>query len=275
MKTSYLSLLLILFISFTGFAQSYNSNELNQLINESVDQASSEEIQKGLDALQNAMMNGSKVEVADQYSFQTSVDITLTTFNSKKNTNEMNMRMLFPSEGSYYGIELLEVKDSKGEMPETFMVFDYASLKMVSLMNMSGQKMGFAMALKEDQIEEWMKSENEDEADKSEFTKTGKTKEILGYTCDQYTVSSEDGNGEFWITNDADLQIGLALNAMSQNSKGKKGYDMPEDYPEGAILEMTYADNKGEGMKWLATSIDKNSNRTIQTSDYSFMSFGN
>ena len=141
-------------------------------------------------------------------------------------------------------------------------------------MNMSGQKMGFAMKLDKDQIEEWAKTEKEDEADKSEFTKTGKTKEILGYTCDQYTMSNSDGNGEFWITNDADIQIGLALNAMSQNSKGKNGYDMPDNYPEGAILEMTYVETKGEGMKWIATSINKNAQRTVKTGDYSFMGFG-
>jgi len=275
MKTTYLSLLILLLFSMSGFAQDYNSADFEQLLNEYTDEASSEEIQEALSTLQNSMMNSSNVEIEDSYSFQTSLDISLTTFNSKKNTSEMDMRMLFPKEASYYAMEILDIKDSDSEMPEAIMIFDYESLKMINLMNMSGQKMGFAMALSEDQIEEWAKTEEEDEADKSEFTKTGKTKEILGYTCDQYTMSSADGNGEFWITNDADLQIGLALNAMSQNSKGKKSYDMPSDYPEGAILEMTYADNKGEGMKWIATKIDKNIRRNINTGDYSFMSFGN
>jgi len=274
LKTSCLTLLIFFLFSIHGIAQDYNSNDLEQLLNESINEASSEEIQKGLSALQNSLMNSSKVEIADSYSFETSVDISLTTFNSKKSTSEMDMRMLFPKEESFYAMEILEIKDSKSEMPETIMIFDYESLKMINLMNMSGQKMGFAMALDKDQIEEWVETEKEDESDRSEFTKTGKTKDILGYSCDQYTVSSSDGNGEFWVTNDADIQIGLALNSMSKNSKGK-AYDMPEDYPEGAILEMTYADKKGEGMKWIATSIDKNAQRNIKTGDYSFMGFGN
>ena len=254
MKTINCLLGLCLFISISGFAQD------------------KDQIEKGLDSYFSMMSNSSNVEVEDAYNFDNAVDIELTTFNSNKTTGEMSMRMLFPSDASYYAMEIIEIKGSKQEVPESITVFDYSSFKVISLMNMSGQKMGFAMDLKESQIEEWKATEEEKE-DNTEFIKTGKTKEILGYTCEQYLISNSDGDGEFWITNDADLQIGLALNAMSQNSKGKS-YEMPKDYPEGAILEMNYADKKGEGMKWIAIAINKNLNRSISTSEYSFMGFG-
>ena len=255
MKTTIYLLSLCLFISLKGFSQN------------------NDQIEQALDSYMSMMATTSNVEVEDAYNFDSAVDIELTTFNSKKTTSEMSMRMLFPADASYYAMEILEIKDSKDDVPASIVIFDYSTFKMISLMDMSGQKMGFAMDLKESQIEEW-KAMEEGNSDKTNFIKTGKTKEILGYTCEQYTISNEDGDGEFWISNDSDLQIAMALNAMSQNSKGKNSYDMPEDFPDGAILEMNFIDKKGEGMNWIAIAINKNVRRSISTSEYSFMSFG-
>jgi hypothetical protein len=254
MKTTIYLLSLCLLISLNGFSQN------------------NDQIEQALDSYMSMMAATSNVEVEDAYHFDNAVDIELSTFTSKKTTSEMSMRMLFPANASYYAMEIIEIKGTQQDVPESITVFDYSSFKVISLMNMSGQKMGFAMDLKESQIEEW-KAVEEDRDEKTEFVKTGKTKEILGYTCDQYLISNGDGDGEFWISNDADLQIGLALNAMSQNAKGKS-YEMPKDYPEGAILEMNYADKNGEGMNWIAIAVNKNIKRSISTSEYSFMSFG-
>lgn len=249
------------FFLFTspGFAQNYGD-------------ATDEEIQQALQALQNSMMGTtSDVEVADVYEFTTSVDILITNTDSRGQQTDMKMRMLFPQEESYYAMELLEVGGNSGETPETVIIFDYLNLKMISLINTSGNKMGIAMDLSNEQIADWTEEDGED--DLPSFTKTGKTKEILGYSCEQYLVSNNTGKGEFWVTDDEDLKIGLALNAMSQSSNGS-GYDMPKEFPDGSVLEMNYSNSDGGEMKWLATEIHKKINKKIYTEGYTFISMG-
>lgn len=273
MKNIISLIFLSFFISFTTQAQDYDPSSLESLAKKYETDASDEEIQQGLEALQSALYSTtSDIEIADVYSFTSSVDVTLSTFNND-NTTDMNVRMLFPEEDSYYGIELLELNGSNNEIPQAFMIFDYSSYKMISFMETSGQKMGFAMDLSPEQIEDWMDAEEEEETQNMNFTKTGKSKEILGYTCEQYLMKSGSGEGEFWVSDDKDLKIGIALNAMSQTSKNKS-YDMPSDYPDGAILEMTFNDSSGDGMRWLATAINKKDKRSIRTKEYTFINMG-
>lgn len=231
-------------------------------------------MQEGLEALQRMMGDGSaNVEVADSYTFSSAVVIHLTSTDNNNKKTEMDMRMLFPEEDSYYGIELIDFNGSKGKTPQAFMIFDYLNYKMISLMEESGQKMGFAMDLNMQQIEEWEEAEVNEELEDLSFTKTGKTKNILGYSCEHYLIETAEGKGDYWVSSDDDLKIGIALNSMAKSSKGQ-GFQMPADYPEGAILEMSFVDNNGNSVNWLATSIEKNKSTTIKTGDYTFLSIG-
>lgn len=262
MKLNLFSLLFILLFTQSSFGQNYGSG------------FSEEDMEEGLQVLQSMMAGGNKeVEVADSYSFTSTVHIHLSTIENEEVNSEMDMKMLFPEEDSYYGMELLDYSGNNGEIPKALLIFDYSNFKMISLMDESGQKIGFAMDLNLDQIEKWEDAEENEELKNLSFVKTENSKNILGYTCYEYTVKSEEGSGNYWVSEDEDLKIGIALNAMAQNSKNK-GFDLPGDYPDGAILEMSFTDTEGNGMNWLATSISKNDKQTIQTSEYSFLSIG-
>lgn len=263
MKTTLLTCFLFLFIGFTSFSQ--NPSTMNSM--------SEDEIQEGLEALSSMFGDASKVEVADSYSFSSSVNIKITVLDEKKKSTEMSMKMSFPKEEDYYGIEMLSTNQKKGEMPDAFMVFDYANFKMITFMDQSGQKMGMAMDLNPEQIENWTDAQETEELDNVEFQKSGKTKDILGYNCVHYTMKGANGSGDYWVSDDEDLQIGVALNAMLQSSK-KSAYDMPDDYPEGAVLEMSFRAEDGTEMNWLATSINKDDKHSIKTGDYNFINMG-
>lgn len=262
MKFNLFSLLFILTFIQPSYSQNYGSG------------FSEKDLEEGLQVLQSMMAGGNKeVEVADSYSFTSTVLIHLSTFENNKLSGEMDMKMLFPEEESYYGMELLDYSGNNGEMPKALLIFDYLNFKMISLMDESGQKIGFAMDLNMDQIEQWEDAKENEEIQNLSYIKTDKTKNILGYTCYEYRLKSKEGSGSYWVSEDEDLKIGIALNSMAQNSKDK-GFDLPSDYPDGAILEMSFKDASGNGMNWMATSISKNKSQTISTSEYSFLSIG-
>jgi len=277
MKTIITLLSVFLFLLPSTQAQVYVPSSAKSFGKSKANEEAEKGAQKGYEALLKSMSGSSSdAKIADVYSFKTSVDIRVTSFDKKQKSSEMNMRMLFPPEESgdpYYAVELLDMQEDDTDIPSNLVIFDYLNFKMISLINSSGEKMGFTMELSQDQIDEWTEAEGEENDEKVEFKKTGKTKDILGYSCEQYVFESSDSEGEFWVSNDKDLKIGMALNAMSQNDK-KKSYDMPDEYPEGAILEMNYTDSDGSGMKWLAIAIDKSLNKTIRTEGYSFMNLG-
>ena len=94
----------------------------------------------------------------------------------------------------------------------------------------------------------------------------------MGYNSEQYIFSSEDGNGDAWVTDDDDLKIGYAMNAMAQAQKKKNKNN--NEYPDGAILEMNYNGNDGEKMNWITTNIETDTDIKLMTAGYQFMSMG-
>lgn len=217
---------------------------------------------------QNGNTSGAKV--SSQYSFETSVDILLATTDINGKTIDLNLQMLFNSDNNYYGIELKDLNNSEANATKSIVVFDYMTMKMLNLLDKSGSKLGVSKELNNDQLLVWKNNDVEFDQGTSFFSKTGKKKELLGYTCEQYIISSKDGKGECWVSNDKDLKIGLALNAMAHSSK-KENYQMPDHYPDGAILEMTFERKEGNKLRWLATAINKNIDLSIHTGEYTIL----
>lgn len=216
---------------------------------------------------------GGAVEVADFFEFNSSIDMLMTTYDKKGKTNVINMTMLFPEdEEDYFGMEIKDSDNAKQEMPQMKMIYDFKNQQIISMIDNEGQKIGMVMGIDEDQLSKWAESEDYDIDEVPEWSKTGKTKDILGYNCEQYIFSSEDGDGDAWVTDDDDLKIGYAMNAMAQAQKQKNKNN--NEYPDGAILEMNYNGNDGEKMNWITTNIETDTNFKLMTTGYQFMSMG-
>jgi len=215
---------------------------------------------------------GGTVEVADFFEFNSSIDILMTTSDKKGKTSAINMTMLFPEDEEYFGMEMKGGDDPKQEMPPMKMIYDFKNQQVISMIDNEGQKIGMVMGIDEDQLSKWAESEDYEIDEIPEWSKTGKTKDIMGYNCEQYLFSSEDGEGEAWVTEDDDLKIGYAMNAMAHAQKQKNKNN--NEYPDGAILEMTYNGTDGEKMTWITTNIETDTNLKLMTTGYQFMSMG-
>lgn len=232
------------------------------------------------DAYMGAMsklFGGGNVDVQESYDFGAYSDVEITMTDKKGKVETMSMRYLFSKEATYVGMEFKEMSSTE-EMPPSFTIFDWENYQMITLIETSGQKMGVAMNLNPEEIAAASMEEMEEDDEEIKFYKTGRTKKILGYTCEEYKMESEDGEGSFWMTDETDLHIGLAMGAMSMgntsNGKSKSQYDLPANYPEGAMLEMEYVDDKGEKMLMTTKEINTNHNQSISTAGYTFMSMG-
>jgi hypothetical protein len=215
---------------------------------------------------------GGTVEVAESFEFNSSIDIVVTTTDKKGNVNKMYMAMLFPDNQEYFGMEMKGGDDPNQEMPPMKMIYDFKNQQMITMMINGAQKIGMVISLDEELLEKWAESDDNDIEEMPEWKKTGKTKEILGYECEQYVFSNEDGNGEAWVADEDDLNIGYAMNAMaSVQQKNDKGNN---EYPDGAILEMTFNGDDGETMTWKSIDIVTDTNISLKTEGYQFMAIG-
>lgn len=219
----------------------------------------------------SSLFGGGDAEIADQYVFNTQTDVQITTANKKgKKEDVTNYQMLFPNEGQYFGMDMSQSTESP-----VFAIFDFENGQMVNLTESGGNKMAMVIKIDQDAVNEQVEEKIEEQNEDYSFRKTGRTKKIHGYSCDEYEMESEDGHGTFWITDDTDLRIGMAMGSMAAQSKGQKGgLQLPEDIPQGAILEMHHVDKDGSTMDWETTDIKTNVNRTISTAGYQVMSLG-
>ncbi len=105
------------------------------------------------------------------------------------------MKMLFPHEGDYFGMET----EDKGKT--TLLVYDLKNEIMAMYTEEKGKKSVNVMPSMMDFAAAYLK--NSDKVD-NEFTfeKTGKTKTILGYNCEEYKVESEKYITYSFVTKD-------------------------------------------------------------------------
>lgn len=238
----------------------------NEKIEEKLNEAVSNRTDSTDDNPYSGMFSGS-ANVKDQYNFSAKTDIKTIITDKKGKKEEMKYRMYFSGADPWFGMEMLEMTQKGVE--SMFMIFDMENNQLVSLTESNGQKMGFAMSFDPSAYNEVDEADTDSEVS---FRKTGRTKTILGYTCEEYITESEDGSGSMWVTKEESLHIGFAMAAMgSMAGKEKNNQNLPKDYPKGALLEMDYLQKDGSKMFWTTEDIKLNISHNISTAGYQIM----
>lgn len=207
-----------------------------------------------------AMFGGSTADLPESYSFDHSVDMVIESFDKKgKPEGTQAMKMLFSESDAIFGVQM------NVEGMENVSVIDVDAKLMVMLMDMGTSKM--AMTLDLDQ--KWSEVESEDtNYENPSFTKTGRTRTILGYKCDEYLVEEDGERTEFWVTRDEFLDVYKAFGMM--NASSPKGQNVA-DHPGGMVMEMNSTSKNGERSSMRVVAVNKNQGKTISTKGYSSM----
>ena len=142
-------------------------------------------------------------------------------------------------------------------------LYDADRLALIILTNDDGEKTGFATRFDPGKAEE--SADGDDYSDLKPL-KTGNTKKILGYTCDEYLVEDEGSEARMWISEKLGKEISKEM-LSNPNAFGTAfQYSRVVD---GMILEYDLIDtDSGEKTELLVTDLDLNRAYSISTGGY-------
>jgi hypothetical protein len=154
---------------------------------------------------------GGKVDLKynEEYNFTSRLYMQTETYD-KKDVLRMDLYMYFNAKSPSVGVEtksLTSGQDNSGNVTSS-MVMDGENKCFIILTDMNGTKMGIISP-----VQDGNAAPADSKAGKKStvpvFTKTGNTKVIAGYKCDEYTYKNSDDktNGKVWFTKEANLNI--------------------------------------------------------------------
>jgi len=183
-----------------------------------------------------------KVNIKDEYSFDLSLSYT-TTVISEKETYVGEYDFVMSDKGD--GDILMVLKDfSKGnksdkQIQNMTMIFDVENKAMISISREEKVYMPISMDI-------GGMAEEENEQNDIKITKTGNSKTILGYTCQEYEIDSNDSYGTLWASNDSRLKDFDPFLALEKTAQKNKRTALPTADVEGAVMEMNMTMKKVE-----------------------------
>ena len=219
--------------------------------------------------MMNALGLTGNVEYEPAYDFDAHIQMEIS--NYKKN-GKLDNQMLYDSyvqkESADYAMEFSD-KGSK-----SIIIFDTKNSAMVILSNSDGEKTGFATTIDAEALAEEAEAyEEEDSALEpypSNYKKTGKTKNILGYSCDEYLVEDEATEVHMWVSE----KLGKEMRKEWMNNTQTFGAMFTQAYAlNGMVLEYNFLDKEdGDKVVMQVTKIDLNHKHKVSTDGYNIMS---
>lgn len=256
MKTRILLLVFVLALSVpaTSFGQVGNllRNRLNRAINAGNKTAEEENLNENDTTVQErsdfGRLFGNKVDLRyeDTYEFTSRIFMVTETYDNN-DVVKMDFFMYYNSSRPIVGVETKTISKDGGssEPVSAIMVMDGENESFIMLTDQGGMKMGIISAIPEESDD--LNQPDNKPAVKSQpptFTKTGNTREIAGYRCEEYkyTDVEEKTTGKVWFTKDSNLKI----DKRGWRNSGMAAFYGTEDFNEGMILASESYDNKGK-----------------------------
>lgn len=272
----------ILFVFTFSFIQNSDAQLLKRIgrkvketaegtIEKKTEEKTQEETEKAFDNVftsdttQQKKNGGSSYGLSDKeppssYQFKHRVDMRMTS--GKDGKDSVNLNYFLPETGNFM-CTMVEGQEAMGSLS----VIDLDKSAMFMFMDQGGSKTRMAIDLD-------MKSANDEAAEETNYvvTKTGKTKMILGYNCEEYLIVGEDMKINGWVTKEVDIRFPEAFYDVEQKDQADQAWVNEMD---GFAMEMTMVDTskkKPQSTKIVCTGIET-SKLNINTGDYSKFSY--
>jgi hypothetical protein len=259
-------------------------NKLNKAINKGIQNKadSAAKDQQGDQPAENrrglGSLLGGKTDINhnDEYNFTGRIYMVMETYD-KKDVVKSDYYTYFNTNTLNAGIEVKISNPEKGEAPlPTQFVFDNDNRCFMILMQGEDSKTGIISTIPDDStMKAQAKNQKVQEEKPATITRTGNTKMIAGYKCDEYKVTEEGENGytNVWMTKDVKIKA-------DKKNWGKAGMPTYYNYPgfENSMMlamEGYDKDNKLQ-MKMETKEINESFKHSISTVGYSLikMNFG-
>jgi len=219
----------------------------------------------------NVMMNAlgltGNVDYEEAYDFDAYIQMEITSYKKNGNLDEQMVydNYLHKTDADYAMV--FTDKDNK-----SIIIFDTKNSAMLMLTESDGEKTGFATTIDPEAMAELAEDyaeEEEVDMDAYKPAKTGKTKDILGYKCDEYLVTEEDTEVHMWVSE----ALGKEMRKEWMSNKQTFGSMFTHAaYMNGMVLEYDIIDKGGQKSVMQVKKIDMNHSHKVNTSGYTIMS---
>ncbi len=228
----------------------------------------------GLGAL-SAIMGGGGADVPhkESYDFSMSINIEILSYEDGEanKATVIGYTTYINEKSSDVAIDIKPQSEGGDYQADMTMIYDRDNNTVFMLTRQGDQKMAIATPM--DEIESMVGDEEgedyTDEEDEVSYTKTGRTKNIHGYKCEEYTMVDEDGRAEVWVTHDADFITG-------REQMKEAGIPMYDEGPfeGGMVMEMDVFEEDLKTMSMYVRDINKNIRKSFSLDTYSIMNVG-
>lgn len=260
-----------------------------EVVIEKVAEKSAQETGKAMDSLLNIdpeyqsnyqnqlnqmmLAGGESIPIEDSYAFDKKVMYKMEITGDNK-PSIVNYEMWFSDNSEYMATRVQgnESPDSR-DMPSSMLsILDEKNKAMIVIMK--EQKM--AQVLSMDKIKNIAIEENEKDSVETDFNsikKTGRTKKILGHTCDEFISINESNTFSFWVTEDLELfQKNMFFN-LSKSLGGNSFNTIPEE-AKGFMMEMHYENSESNETTTMTVIDIQSIKNTINMNEYQLMNLG-
>jgi hypothetical protein len=215
--------------------------------------------------------NSTPVNIEENYAFSANVKMEIETWNNNNLENKDYINSFFTPDNQVFAYEVQNQENSENQ--KGFFIIDQKNNATIILTEEDGEKNGVVTGIDMDDLQnfaaEEAKKDDTDPADFSKAQKTGRTKKILGYTCEEYVFKGETEESILWISKEKDLKMGNFFSSIYKNSTLVSGY------PGGMIMEAETTDrNTNEKSVMRVTEINDDIRKEIDLSAYNIINMG-
>jgi hypothetical protein len=208
------------------------------------------------------------VKIEPEYKFPVSMNMHNTSYTKGGKKEEMDMRYYLNTADNKIGVKMTGQRKNSEEM---LIIYDTKANAMIMLNE--AKKTGMAMSMNAFMSGEAIKKREEGGASPeggkttTSCKKTGKTRTIQGYSCEEYVCVDEEKKtrSEIWVTNkiSADLSIASMRSPMA-------GYFGRTQGVGGMMMEASFYKEDKLEMTMQVTEINTSADIVIKTGDYKF-----
>ncbi len=279
------------------------TKKVNQKAEERLEKKLDKEIDKGLDKLEDEldknsaeesteesvssdnlrlqrMMNKigistTPVPINENYSFDHLIQMHIEEYDKKGNkTSEGEFITHLDSDSKCMAYQAID-----GDMAsknQGLFILDIENEATIILSEENGEKKGIVYGIKgfmETMGESYEVEELEDTPEaylaNPNVKKTGRTKNIAGYKCEEFVYSDENSESNIWITQDLKMKTNDFFSTVFKTSVYSHGI------PWGYMMETTTLEkSNGEKSTMQVTKVDTNSNTKFSIGDYQITNLG-
>jgi len=231
-----------------------------ETVAQKVEEKTARETEKTFDTVFNnkgKLFKSKKAKIAAIYTFSHQYVMKIT---SEETT--IDMTYYLTDEHKYMGSSFETSKDQ-----EFITVIDLSNSAIHTFMDFGNRKTSNSINIDLDKI-----SDNEINTNDIEISRTGQTKKIIGYLCEEFQVTGPQLSGKIWVTKEADISFQKAFSQLkSKKMTRSKGIDHSwVSMVDGLTLEIKMTDYSRKNPKpitMICTSLIE-SDFSIETSQY-------